>query len=348
VRAVRLRQRKLRVRGAIARATSIVAATGAVVALVLFLWKREHALSVTVAVAPTPANVAPAALAMLEVVPLDAASTLRWKDATGTHAVVAVDGRGARCSVAAAGARDVRVESGPVAVLADDAAFVVERTEDDRVRVSVEHGRVRVMWALDTESLGAGESETFPRSISMPSAPTEGARGPALPRALPPTTPRTTPAPPSAEGWRALARQGSYDEAYVQLGREGGPKDDVNDLLLAADVARLGHHAADATPPLRQILDAHRDDPRASLAAFTLGRVLLNQLAQPAAAADAFATARALSPGGALAEDALAREVESRARAGERDAARRLAEQYVRSFPAGARTEDVRRLGGIE
>jgi transmembrane sensor len=300
------------------------------------------------------------ASASLSVVPLDAASTLVWKDALGAHAVVGVEGSGARCDVAAAGTRDVRVETGPVSVLADDAAFVVERSAgSDHVRVSVARGRVRVMWALNEASLAAGDSETFPRDVIATVAPAEGSPGAESPRTLESSgtprgpTPRasrsSTPAtPPSTAGWRDLAQQGSYDAAYAELGREGGPKDDVNDLLLAADVARLGHHPADATSPLRQILDAHRTDPRASLAAFTLGRVLLNQLGDPGSAADAFATVRSLSPGDALAQDALAREVESRAKAGQGDAARRLAEEYIQSFPASSRADAVRRLGGIE
>jgi len=51
-------------------------------------------------------------------------------------------------------------------------------------------------------------------------------------------------------------------------------------------------------------------------AAFTLGRVLLDELGRPSEAVDAFPLAR--SSGGPLAEDALAREVEALSRAGER------------------------------
>jgi hypothetical protein len=56
---------------------------------------------------------------------------------------------------------------------------------------------------------------------------------------------------------------------------------------------------------------AFRSDPRAPLAAFTLGRVLLRELARPREAAAAFAQARALAPRGPFVEDALAREVEA-------------------------------------
>ena len=50
---------------------------------------------------------------------------------------------------------------------------------------------------------------------------------------------------------------------------------------------------------------------------------------------------RALSPGGDFAEDALARQVDMAAEQGNRDHARRLAEQYLKEFPDGPRTADI-------
>ena len=89
------------------------------------------------------------------------------------------------------------------------------------------------------------------------------------------------------------------------------------DLLLAGDVARLSGHAAAAVAPLSRAVTLHPGDPRAPLAAFTLGRVHLEDLGAPRDAAIAFARARELAPDGPLAEDALAREVEAWSRAGE-------------------------------
>jgi transmembrane sensor len=359
VRAVRLRQRQRRARAALARVGAAVVATAAALIL-LFVWRPWSP--------PSASPLAPSALAVAapaspvrrgepSVVPLDGKSTLVWKDTAPEHVVVAVDRGGARCEASVPGTGGVRIEGGPVAVLANDAAFVAERVAGDRLRVTVERGRVRVLWALREEDLVAGQSDTFPRlddgaRAASASAAAEPPRSP-TPRSPSSSAPAGSSAAagasaPVANGWRELARQGSYDEAYEHLRREGGPKDEVNDLLLAADVARLGHHPADAVAPLRQVEQAHASDPRASLAAFTLGRVLLTQLGQPAAAADAFARARALSPGGALDEDALAREVEARSRAGDASAARRLADEYLQRFPTGSRAASVRRFGGIE
>ena len=87
---------------------------------------------------------------------------------------------------------------------------------------------------------------------------------------------------------------------------------------------------------------------RAPLAAFTLGRILLYQLGRPAEAADAFALVRKILPEGPLSPDALAREAEAANRAGQRERARGLAEEYVDKYPSGRRLESVRRYGQFE
>jgi len=109
----------------------------------------------------------------------------------------------------------------------------------------------------------------------------------------------------------------------------------VDDQLLAREL-------------LRRLLKEHGENPRASLAAFTLGRVLLVELDKPIEAAKVFADLRARAPGGVFAEDALAREVEAWKRAGERDTARARAEEYLRLYPNGNRTDRVKAAGGIE
>jgi transmembrane sensor len=124
-------------------------------------------------------------------------------------------------------------------------------------------------------------------------------------------------------------------------------RDQAEELLVAADVARLSNHPQQAVAPLRQLMDHHPTDARAPVAAFTLGRVLLEELGEPAQAAAAFSRSRELDPHGALAEDALAREVEAWAGAGDLGRANALARQYVASYPEGRRSSSVRNLGGI-
>jgi hypothetical protein len=171
-----------------------------------------------------------------------------------------------------------------------------------------------------------------------------GAQRPA--RAVPAEKPARAPGGPDvASSWRALAERGRYEEAHAAL-KKAGPdavRDQTADLLLAADTARLGGFPAAALPYLERVVRAHAGDPRAGLASFTLGRVLLDELGRPREAADAFARARAA--GSPLAEDALAREVEATSRAGDTARSRELAHTYQHLYPHGGRAKAVSRFG---
>jgi len=153
-----------------------------------------------------------------------------------------------------------------------------------------------------------------------------------------------------APTWRELARDGLFDQAYALLEQlpESELRADTSELLLAADVFRLAAHPQAALSPLRRVLDESPTDPRAPLAAFTLGRVLLDELGNPREAAVAFRRAEELDPRGSLAEDALAREVEAWSRAGEATLARESAARYAEAYPRGRRLGSVKRFGGLE
>jgi len=158
--------------------------------------------------------------------------------------------------------------------------------------------------------------------------------------------PSAPPAPAEpATTWRDAAARGDYAAAWHDF---APPLDTMPDLLLAGDVARLSGHPQAAVEPLGRAIALHADDPRAPLAAFTLGRVHLEDLGAPRDAALAFARARELAPDGPLAEDALAREVEAWSRAGETDVARARAQSYLEHYPHGRRAHAVRKFGGLE
>jgi tetratricopeptide (TPR) repeat protein len=112
--------------------------------------------------------------------------------------------------------------------------------------------------------------------------------------------------------------------------------------LAEADAARAAGRPAEAVAPLRHVI-ARRDDARAPLAAFTLGRVLA-ELGRMREAAEAFAQAREIDPRGELAGDALAREAEAWAKAGEPAKARARALEYLRRYPEGQRLSAVKRF----
>jgi len=137
--------------------------------------------------------------------------------------------------------------------------------------------------------------------------------------------------------WHSLSREGRYEEAYRAM--RGSEPDraraEVDELLLAGDAARLSGHAREAIPFYRAALDRAGKGARAHLAAFTLGRTLLNEMHDPRAAAKAFARAYKAAPQGPLAEEALARESESWQRAGDATRAKAATERYQAAYPQG-------------
>jgi len=280
------------------------------------------------------------------------------------------------------GPRRWTIECGAAAVEVVGTRFAITRAEG-RVRVAVEHGIVLVRGegvADHVRRLTDGETLDVGAASPAPSAPVETAlSAPALnpsPTALPPappnlafTPPHTAPSPslppkpspgdasmhvpsPSAAAptWRDLAQQGDYAQAYAMLGPDGigrvTQSGATDELLSVADVARLSGHPRDAVAPLRRIVDEHAGEPGAAVAAFTLGRLELDALDDPPGAADAFARAIAIGIPQGLLEDAYARLVEARARAGDASGAARAADAYRERFPHGARAAAVERWGG--
>lgn len=266
------------------------------------------------------------------------------------------------------------VEVGSLQVIVLGTAFGVER-HGDEAHINVTRGLVRVRWPSGEAMLPAGAEGTFPcappaRDVATSGASEEvtgerdepdtardgsrqgdgpAASGPAAPGTDPrAATPEPAPVPVTPDAWRAHARAGDHAAAYeaLRVSGAGRVRDDVEDLMLAADVARLSGHGAEAIGYLTRVWQEHPTHPQAPLASFTAGRMLLSR-GEPVEAARAFARARAQAPGGSLAQDALAREVEAWHRAGDAARAHALALEYQARFPAGRRLSAVRRFGGL-
>jgi transmembrane sensor len=255
--------------------------------------------------------------------------------------------------------RAFRVHCGAVVVEVLGTSFELTRA-GERTRVSVVHGRVAVRWPGGATVLGAGESGWYPAlperaqtraEQEPPAAEAEAAAARAEPNAAKVSSRAESaangpPRQPAAANWRQHAEQGDFGRAYALLDATR-VTDDVEELLLAADAARLSGHAAQAVPFLQRVSERHTDDPRAPLAAFTLGGVLMNQLGRPREAEAAYARARSLAPEGSLAQDALARQVEAAHRADDASRARTLALEYLARYPDGRRAQAVRRFGDL-
>jgi transmembrane sensor len=140
--------------------------------------------------------------------------------------------------------------------------------------------------------------------------------------------------------WQALAEDSKYKEAYAALGDKGASSVDldhltVDQLMALADVARLSGHAREAVDVLARVSLRFPQDRNASLAAFTRGRIELDDLGHPASAAEAFSQALALGLPSALQENASARLVDARVQADDGAGARSALRDYVTRFPAG-------------
>jgi transmembrane sensor len=210
--------------------------------------------------------------------------------------------------------RSFTVRAGSVTVSVVGTTFGVEIVAD-RVGVTVEKGAVEVDWGLGQKQLLAGESGWFPPLVmtAQPEAPVASSRP---------------------------ANDGSNTPAL--------PARNAQQLLTEVDAARSAGHSNRAVELLRQLLRDYPNDPRAPLAAFTLGRVLLNEVGRPREAAAAFQQVRQKAPSSQFAEDALAREVEAWNRASEPGRARALATAYLERYPAGRHARRVRALAGLE
>ncbi|MEL6759167.1 MAG: FecR domain-containing protein [Myxococcota bacterium] len=223
--------------------------------------------------------------------------------------------------------------------------FSVERSASG-MSVEVEEGRVRVVHPQNSVELVSGERMTFP-SGPPPTAKgresAESVRPPRLKNVDPGRSPRRA---KPRERWQKAAKRGALEKAYDGMKRQG-VVNRAEELLLAADVARMTGHPEEALPYLRRVIADHAKDPRAPLAAFTLGKLLLQDLGRPRQAAKAFRQVARLDTSDALREDALAREIECHYRVGDEERARELANRYLLRYPRGRRAEWVRRYGGL-
>ncbi|MEM7604349.1 MAG: FecR domain-containing protein [Myxococcota bacterium] len=276
-------------------------------------------------------------------------------DDEGTR-IVLERGR-ARFEVEPRGTSVFEVASGDVRVRVLGTAFEVRALSTDQTRVSVEHGRVLVEGTTpEPRVLTASESTTVPTYAPRAAAVI-------VPEAIEPAV--EEPAAPQARRRRRARRrtsesvepEESVPAAESEVDARGvspvtcdsfasAPLGSAADLMNAADVCRRAGQRSEAGQYLRRVLRDHRSDRRAALAAYTLGRVLL-QSARFSDAAEAFANVDRYGPSRPLRESALVGQVEAHSRAGNDTRARALADQYLEWYPRGGRRDAVRRMAGM-
>lgn len=270
------------------------------------------------------------------------------------------------------------VEAPPYRVQVIGTVFDVERASGE-VRVQVARGHVQVHGPAGIVDLRAGETRRFalgaeqvaaavpenpapqrapPAAVQEPQEPQESraAARPVRPRPRIASSEVTSQEPREADvptasapqSWRSLSRSGQYEAAFESLRKSEPVAEEPAALMDAADTARLSGHPESSVQYLSRVARGHARSPLAPLAAFTLGRVYLEELGQPDRAAEAFELSRRLAPSGSMAQDALAREVEALSKAGNARKAYVRAQEYLRRYPGGRRLRAVQLYGGLE
>lgn len=255
---------------------------------------------------------------------------------------------------------EVNVEDTVVDVLGTK--FEIAHTPGQSIKVRVDEGVVRVVRGHQRNLIHAGEELTLSLT-SRPKPPDavlldeqkrergdeqeERARASTTSAPSSSQEKRQEASPRKNKGrWRLLARAEKREEAAKALLETSEELSGAEDLMLAADLMRSVRHHDRALSYLERVLDEHPEDARASLAAYTMGRILLKNKREPVRAADMFARVQSLHPGGTLAEDALAGEIEALAKSNNTPRLERRIAHYIATYPQGVHLARIKTYGG--
>lgn len=303
--------RTRRARPRLARAPLAAVAVVAFAALLFFFVLRPHSQTPAPVVVRTftlPQAFAENVTTLDDGSKIEVASSasLRTTSNDPTHVDLALERGRTTFDIVPGGPRAWKIDAGRVIVRVLGTRFTVDR-HDRVVDVRVERGKVSVEGPDvpgGTRILLAGDSIHVEE--------------PALTAMTPDALPTAPPATPAKKA--AVLSEPDFMAQADAARREGRPRDAV--ALLSKLVAKK--------------------DPQAALAAFTLAKIEAEDLGDAAAAATWFERAASLGLPSGLDEEALARAVESSAKAGRRADATRLAHRYEAKFPNGRHLERVR------
>jgi hypothetical protein len=263
----------------------------------------------------------------------------------------------AQFRVTPGGPRRWRIEAGAASVEVLGTVLWVER-DDAETRVRVETGRVLVrspelpggarnLSAGQSLRLSGGQEHSGEGGPDQTFAPSDraAAASPPSPIAAPPAEPPAAlpaPAGEAASPASAALEHPKTTPRDAALARHRPTP--AAELWEAVDEARRRGQSLRAAELLRRLLRDHPADSQVALAAFTLGVIQLERLAQPAEAALSFQRALELGIGAALREDAYLRWAEALARAGTGARIDAVLAEYVRRYPHGRQRAAIERL----
>jgi TolA-binding protein len=241
------------------------------------------------------------------------------------------------CEVAPDRGRRFIVETGPFEVVVTGTRFTVAASADAElpasVVVRVERGSVEVRQPPDRllATLGAGQLWASERDRN------------AVPLELPDAG-GVSAAPSASSPEAAVPKEMSPKTTASRAASPSAPARPTPDVLLArASDARVAGKASEAAAALAELIRRYPRDERAGYAAFMLGRVRLDSLGNPKAAAEAFSFAIAHPGSGFFPEDAEARLVEALSKAGQRAECEQARARFLAKYPRAARAASIER-----
>ncbi len=278
---------------------------------------------------------------------LGGGSTLVLVSETETRVSFSLDSGKAWFDVKYSDTREVEVVIQDVRVVVSGTEFVVEIV-DGYVHVWVHRGQAIVRSPDGERTLSKGEEFRFtarnaknvPRQEEVLEAPET------VDEKVPVPVREYDRAKPKEDGEIAKSVEAVVEEGAIEPEApvENTPVDGVGELWAKSDAARRSGQDVAAIRALATLVNEHAEDPRAALAAFTLGRLLVDSNRQHTTAARAFAKARKLAPNGPLVEDALFREIEAWYAANDKRRVKKRSEKYVRLFPKGRYRRQIQEL----
>jgi transmembrane sensor len=235
-----------------------------------------------------------------------------------TESEIRIDQRGGRVhyEVRPDLPRSFEVDADGVRIQVVGTAFWVAY-EPEHVRVTVEHGRVRVGRGDEPAlaELTAGDELRLERGVDDVATPADASR----------------------------ARMASRARKPSRATMQGVSLPGVDELLARADAAAAARDSAGAIAALREIVERHGNDPQAYSSAFRLGK-LERARGRHADAAEAFTAAVRHSPSGTLSADARAEAAIAWSDAGRPERARAAGDDYLARHPDGSHVDRVRRM----
>jgi TolA-binding protein len=150
---------------------------------------------------------------------------------------------------------------------------------------------------------------------------------------------KAEPSSPAAPGWRKLVDQKRYGEAVAAAAAVGFEAEceraDAASLISLGDAARFSGQLDKARQAYLTLRRRFPQSATAGDAAFRLGRMDFDQRRAYREAANWFATYLRERPGSGLVREAQGRLMEALHRGGDQTGARRVARDYLATYPGG-------------